>query len=87
MFLYLWKYQFTQFSNFAALSKIKSILIGCFDAAALVMNFCLLFLFWTGKSSSKESETKASSKDDTKTTEKAKAEEKPKEGSAAKGQR
>lgn len=87
MFLYLWKYQFTQFSNFAALSKIKSILIGCFDAAALVMNLCLLFLFWTGKSSSKESETKASSKDDTKTTEKAKAEEKPKEGSAAKGQR
>lgn len=86
MFLYLWKYQFTRFSNFAALSKIKSVLIGCFDAAALVMNLCL-FLFWTGKSSSKESETKASSKDDTKTTEKAKAEEKPKEGSAAKGQR
>lgn len=86
MFLYLWKYQIAQFSNFTALSKIKSAVIGCFDAAAFVTNVCLFF-FWTGKSSSKESETKAASKDDTKTTEKAKVEEKPKEGSAAKGQR
>ena len=61
--------------------------MGCFDAVAFVTNVCLLLFFWTGKSSSKESETKAASKDDTKTTEKAKVEEKPKEGSAAKGQR
>ena len=46
-----------------------------------------LNLYLTGKTPSKESETKASSKDDSKAAEKAKGEEKPKEGSAAKGQR